>query len=125
MRMKSFYALMGGLLLMACGGGSGAKDALQDYMDAMQNKDYEAFVDGMNFKEEPTDDQKKVFAAMIAEKAKEKEDVKEYKVLRDSVLVEDSLAVVFYEVIYNDGKTDTEKQRMVKKDGKWLMEVVN
>ena len=60
---------------------------------------------------------------MIAEKAKEKEDVKEYKVLRDSVLVEDSLAVVFYEVIYNDGKTDTEKQRMVKKDGKWLMEV--
>ena len=49
--MKSFYALMGGLLLMACGGGSGAKDALQDYMDAMQNKDYEAFVDGIKFSE--------------------------------------------------------------------------
>ena len=38
MGKKNLYALLGGLLLTACSG-SGAGDALQDYLDAMQNKD--------------------------------------------------------------------------------------
>lgn len=122
MRKNTWYALLGGLLLTACGSG-GAGDALQDYLDAMQNKDYIAFVDGMNFKKEPTKEQKEQFAAMIGEKADKKDDIEAYKVVKDSVLVEDSLAIVTYEVIYNDGRKDVERQPMVKKDGKWLMEV--
>lgn len=109
-------------MLTACGS-SGAGDALQGYLDAMQNKDYVAFVDGMNFKKEPTKEQKEQFAAMIGEKAEKKDNVEAYKVVKDSVLVEDSLSLVTYEVIYNDGRKDIEKQPMVKKDGKWLMEV--
>lgn len=116
------YALLGGLLLTACSG-SGAGDALQDYLDAMQDKDYVAFVDGMNFKKQPTQEQKEQFAALIGEKAEKKENVKEYNVVGDSVLVEDSLAIVTYEVVYQDGSKELERQPMVKKDGKWLMEV--
>lgn len=122
MKKNGWYALLGGLLLTACGS-SGAGDALQGYLDAMQNKDYVAFVDGMNFKKEPTKEQKEQFAAMIGEKAEKKDNVEAYKVVKDSVLVEDSLSLVTYEVIYNDGRKDIEKQPMVKKDGKWLMEV--
>lgn len=122
MKKNGWYALLGGLLLTACGS-SGAGDALQGYLDAMQNKDYIAFVDGMNFKKEPTQEQKEQFAAMIGEKAEKKDNVEAYKVVKDSVLVEDSLSLVTYEVIYNDGRKDIERQPMVKKDGKWLMEV--
>lgn len=122
MKKNGWYALLGGLLLTACGS-NGAGDALQGYLDAMQNKDYIAFVDGMNFKKEPTKEQKKQFAAMIGEKAEKKDNIEAYKVVKDSVLVEDSLSLVTYEVIYNDGRKDIERQPMVKKDGKWLMEV--
>ncbi len=122
MKKNGWYALLGGLLLTACGS-SGAGDALQGYLDAMQNKDYIAFVDGMNFKKEPTQEQKEQFAAMIGEKAEKKDNIEAYKVVKDSVLVEDSLSLVTYEVIYNDGRKDIERQPMVKKDGKWLMEV--
>ena len=122
MKKNGWYALLGGLLLTACGS-SGAGDALQGYLDAMQNKDYIAFVDGMNFKKEPTQEQKEQFAAMIGEKAEKKDNDEAYKVVKDSVLVEDSLSLVTYEVIYNDGRKDIERQPMVKKDGKWLMEV--
>lgn len=122
MKKNGWYALLGGLLLTACGD-SGAGDALQGYLDAMQNKDYVAFVDGMNFRKEPTPEQKEQFAAMIGEKAEKKDDIEAYKVVKDSVLVEDSLSLVTYEVIYNDGRKDIERQPMVKKDGKWLMEV--
>lgn len=122
MKKNGWYALLGGLLLTACGS-NGAGDALQGYLDAMQNKDYIAFVDGMNFKKEPTREQKEQFAAMIGEKAEKKDNIEAYKVVKDSVLVEDSLSLVTYEVIYNDGRKDIERQPMVKKDGKWLMEV--
>lgn len=122
MKKNGWYALLGGLLLTACGS-NGAGDALQGYLDAMQNKDYIAFVDGMNFKKEPTKEQKEQFAAMIGEKAEKKDNIEAYKVVKDSVLVEDSLSLVTYEVIYNDGRKDIERQPMVKKDGKWLMEV--
>lgn len=114
---------MCGLLLLTACGGKGAGDALQKYLDAMQEKDYVGFVDGMNFKEEPTKEQKEQFAALIESKASKKDNVKEYKVLSDSTLVKDSLALVTYEVVYKDGTTDTARQAMVKKNGKWLMDI--
>lgn len=123
MKKKNLATWVCGLLVLTACGGKGPGDALQDYMDDMQNEDYVGFVDGMNFKEELTKEQKEQFAAMIEEKASNKPGVKEYKVLRDSILVEDSLAVVIYEVVYDNGSTDTEKQTMVKKDGKWLMDI--
>lgn len=123
MKRKNLTALLCGLLLLTACGGSSAGDSLQKYLDAMQEKDYVAFVDGMNFKVEPTKEQKEQFAAMIEEKASKKNDVKEYKVLSDSTVVKDSLAIVTYEVVYNNGNTDTETQTMVKKDGKWLMDI--
>lgn len=122
MKKRSVFLLGMGLMLAACGG-SGADDALQGYLDAMQNKDYMAFVDGMNFKKEPTQEQKEQFAAMLGEKAEKKDNIEAYKVVGDSVLVEDSLEIVTYEVIYNDGRKDVERQRMIKKDGRWLMDI--
>ena len=49
--------------------------------------------------------------------------MKEYKVVRDSVVAEDSLSVVFYQEIMQDGTIEEQKQKMVKRDGKWLMDL--
>lgn len=120
----SIVGVMGLMLLAACSSQSGAEKALQSYFDAVQKKDFKAVVDGMNFKKMPSEEEKEQFAALLETKAaKDLEKVKEYKVLRDSVVVEDSLSIVFYQEIMQDGTVEEEQQKMVKRDGKWLMDV--
>ena len=71
-----------------------------------------------------TEEEKEQFAALLEDKAaRDLEKVKEYKVVRDSVVVEDSLSVVFYQEIMQDGTIEEQKQKMVKRDGKWLMDL--
>lgn len=121
---KIFLSVFGLVLLTACSSRSDAEKALQDYFDAMQNKDFKTVVDGMNFDRKPTEEEKEQFAALLEDKAaRGLEKVKEYKVVRDSVVVEDSLSVVFYQEIMQDGTIEEQKQKMVKRDGKWLMDL--
>ena len=121
---KIFLSVFFFLLLTACSSRSDAEKALQDYFDAMQNKDFKTVVDGMNFDRKPTEEEKEQFAALLEDKAaRDLEKVKEYKVVRDSVVVEDSLSVVFYQEIMQDGTIEEQKQKMVKRDGKWLMDL--
>lgn len=121
---KIFLSVFGLVLLTACSSRSDAEKALQDYFDAMQNKDFKTVVDGMNFDRKPTEEEKEQFAALLEDKAaRDLEKVKEYKVIRDSVVVEDSLSVVFYQEIMQDGTIEEQKQKMVKRDGKWLMDL--
>ena len=121
---KIFLSVFGLVLLTACSSRSDAEKALQDYFDAMLNKDFKTVVDGMNFDRKPTEEEKEQFAALLEDKAaRDLEKVKEYKVVRDSVVVEDSLSVVFYQEIMQDGTIEEQKQKMVKRDGKWLMDL--
>lgn len=121
---KIFLSVFGLVLLTACSSRSDAEKALQDYFDAMQNKDFKTVVDGMNFDRKPTEEEKEQVAALLEDKAaRDLEKVKEYKVVRDSVVVEDSLSVVFYQEIMQDGTIEEQKQKMVKRDGKWLMDL--
>lgn len=121
---KIFFSVFGLVLLTACSSRSDAEKALQDYFDAMKNKDFKTVVDGMNFDRKPTEEEKEQFAALLENKAaRDLEKVKEYKVVRDSVVVEDSLSVVFYQEIMQDGTIEEQKQKMVKRDGKWLMDL--
>lgn len=121
---KIFLSVFGLMLLTACSSRSDAEKALQDYFDAMKNKDFKTVVDGMNFDRKPTEEEKEQFAALLENKAaRDLEKVKEYKVVRDSVVVEDSLSVVFYQEIMQDGTIEEQKQKMVKRDGKWLMDL--
>lgn len=121
---KIFLSVFGLVLLTACSSRSDAEKALQDYFDAMQNKDFKTVVDGMNFDRKPTEEEKEQFAALLEDKAaRDLEKVKEYKVVRDSVVAEDSLSVVFYQEIMQDGTIEEQKQKMVKRDGKWLMDL--
>lgn len=121
---KIFLSVFGLVLLTACSSRSDAEKALQDYFDAMKNKDFKTVVDGMNFDRKPTEEEKEQFAALLENKAaRDLEKVKEYKVVRDSVVVEDSLSVVFYQEIMQGGTIEEQKQKMVKRDGKWLMDL--
>lgn len=112
------------MALSSCGG-DGPKDALDTYMDAVKNKDYKTVVDGMYFKDGLTESQRNFYVAAFEEKATKAETtngkVSEYKITGDSIIVPDSLAIVYFETIYEDGKVEQEQQKMIYSDGKWKM----
>lgn len=110
--------------LSSCGG-SGPKQALDKYMTAVKDKDYEAVVDGMYFKDGLTDSQKNFYVAALEDKASKAETangkVSDYKITGDSIIVPDSLAVVYFETIYENGKVEQDEQKMIYSDGEWKM----
>lgn len=126
-RMFGWAAMAAGLVLAACGGGSddGAKEALQGYLEDMKNQDYAAVIEGTKFNKEMTAEDKQQLVALIEEKAKDVSDqksaIKEYTVTGDSVLVPDSLSIVFFDVTYENGEKESDNQKMVKVDGKWML----
>lgn len=123
-KMFMTVACICALALAGCSQQSEAEKALQHYFDALQQKDFKTVVDGMNFTTMPTEEEKEQFAALLENKAaKDLEQTKEYKVIRDSVLVEDSLSIVIYQEIMQDGTINEQKQKMVKRDGKWLLDI--
>lgn len=112
------------MTLSSCGG-DGPKEALDTYMDAVKNKDYKTVVDGMYFKDGLTESQRNFYVAAFEEKAAKAETtngkVSDYKITGDSIIVPDSLAIVYFETIYENGKVDQEQQKMIYSDGKWKM----
>lgn len=120
---KVFFGLViSAFAFASCGGSSdGPKEALQKNLDAMEQGDFMTVVEGMNLANDPSKEQKEQLAAVFAEKAGKNKDT--YKITGDSIIVEDSLAVVFFDITSENGSVKSEQQKMVKKDGKWLMEV--
>lgn len=117
-------ATLATLSLASCGG-DGPREALDKYMTAVKDKDFETVVDGMYFKKELTESQKSFYVATLEEKAAKAETINgkiaDYKITGDSIIVPDSLAVVYFETVYEDGKVDQEEQKMIYSDGKWKM----
>ena len=111
-------------LFAACSSNS-PSGALEDYLSAMKDGKYEKMVDKMAFKKELSESDREALINMLkekGEKSKEKEQgIKEYKVLEEIVDEGDTTATVKFEIAYNSGRTDENEQKMIKRDGKWLL----
>lgn len=119
------------LALVSCSsGGSGPADALKKYATALQDGNYEKFVDGINFSNATPDQQKEAregFVALVKEKgAKEfekKGGFKDFEILSEEIAEDGNSAVVKFKQIYGNGEEEESEQKMVKVDGKWLMDI--
>lgn len=118
-------------VMVSCGsGGSGPSDALKNYATALQEGKYEKFVDGINFSNATSEQQKEAregFVALVEEKgAKEfekKGGFKGFEILSEEIAEDGNSAVVKFKQIYGNGEEEESEQKMVKVDGKWLMDI--
>ncbi len=126
--------VMGIIGLTSCGGGSSTPgDALKSYMECMQSQDFDGVVEGIYFGEKTEADAAKLeqartqFAALLKEKgAKQFEKnggLKDVVIVSETIAEDGNSATVEYKQIWGNGKEETSKQQMVKKDGKWMMEM--
>ena len=107
------------LAMVSCSSSTNSPGAaMKEYSKYLQKGDYVKFVDGLAFDDKQTPEQikeqKEGLASMIKEKG-----MKEYE--KKGGIKDSNTAVVKTKTTFGNGETEEGDQKMVKKDGKWLM----
>lgn len=133
MKKLVYYSLMAiaaVLFMVSCSSTSTPSGAMKKYLSAVKSGDYEEFVEGINFSKvdpQKLDETREGFTAMMKEKGAEdlekKGGLKDFEILSEEINEDGNSAVVAYKQIYGNGEEEESKQKMVKVDGKWLMDI--
>ncbi len=112
------------IIFAACSNNSPA-GVVEEYVSCLQNGKYAEAVELFHFKKALDDDQKQYLASIIeraAEQYKEKGGIASIKVNDVKVTESGDAATVSYTTTYGDGSTKDDSDKVVKVDGKWLLE---
>lgn len=125
---RMMYGLLAlvAIIVMACSSNTPGGAALKYYND-VKNGNYEAYVDGIAFKEEFTAEDKEQFVTLMKEKAdkeyKKKEGISKVEMLSEEVAEDGQTATVTMKITYGNGETEESDVAMVLKDGAWKMDM--
>lgn len=103
--------------------------ALKSYTTAYMNGDFEKYVDGIYFsKVDPEDiaEAKSNFVGLIKEltsKQPEEETLQDFEILGEEISEDGNTAIVKIKEIYKNGSEKEKEGKLVKVDGKWLMDM--
>lgn len=130
---KLIYFLMSAialLLVVSCSSSNTPSGAMKTYLSAVESGDYEKFVDGIHMKNVKPDDMaetKEGMTAMLKEKAskdlEKRGGLKSFEILSEEISEDGNTAVVEFKQVYGNGDEVNSEQKMVKVDGKWLMDI--
>ena len=114
------------IIVMACSSNTPGGAALKYYND-VKNGNYEAYVEGIAFKEEITAEDKEQFVTLMKEKAdkeyKKKEGISKVEMLSEEMAEDGQTATVTMKITYGNGETEESDVAMVLKDGAWKMDM--
>ncbi len=117
------------IMMAACSSNSNTPSGVAAaYLDDLINGNYEAMLDKVTFKEEPTAEKKQEIVSALeekAEKSKNDERVKymtSYEITGEEINEAGDEATVKYTATQNDGSESSSEMELVKVDGKWLVD---
>ena len=127
---KVFYLLSIALMAMAfvaCSSSKNTPEGVVDaYLKAMQKNDSRKALEMYHFSEPLTDEQFEEYVQMVDDKVKKENDKKggivSWEIEAPEMAENAESAVVRYTVKYGDGTEDKDKQKVVKIDGKWMLD---
>lgn len=125
---RMMYGLLAlvAIIVMACSSNTPGGAALKYYND-VKNGNYEAYVEGIAFKEEITAEDKEQFVTLMKEKAdkeyKKKEGISKVEMLSEEIAEDGQTATVTMKITYGNGETEESDVAMVLKDGAWKMDM--
>ncbi len=125
---RMMYGLLAlvAIIVMACSSNTPGGAALKYYND-VKNGNYEAYVEGIAFKEEITAEDKEQFVTLMKEKAdkeyKKKEGISKVEMLSEEMAEDGQTATVTMKITYGNGETEESDVAMVLKDGVWKMDM--
>ena len=127
---KVFYLLSIALMAMAfvaCSSSKNTPEGVVDaYLKAMQKNDSRKALEMYHFSKPLTDEQFEEYVQMVDDKVKKENDKKggivSWEIKAPEMAENAESAVVRYTVKYGDGSEDSDKQKVVKIDGKWMLD---
>lgn len=127
---KVFYLLSIALIAMAfvaCSSSKNTPEGVVDaYLKAMQKNDSRKALEMFHFSKELTPEQFDEYVQMVDDKVKKQNEKKggivSWEIEAPELAEDAESAVVRYTVKYGDGSEDKDKQKVVKIDGKWMLD---
>ena len=127
---KVFYLLSIALMAMAfvaCSSSKNTPEGVVDaYLKAMQKNDSRKALEMYHFSKTLTDEQFEEYVQMVDDKVKKQNEKKggivSWEIEAPEIAENAESAVVRYTVKYGDGSEDSDKQKVVKIDGKWMLD---
>ena len=127
---KVFYLLSIALMAMAfvaCSSSKNTPEGVVDaYLKAMQKNDSRKKKKMYHFSKPLTDEQFEEYVQMVDDKVKKENDNKggivSWEIEAPEMAENAESAVVRYTVKYGNGSEDSDKQKVVKIDGKWMLD---
>ena len=127
---KVFYLLSIALMAMAfvaCSSSKNTPEGVVDaYLKAMQKNDSRKALEMFHFSKELTPEEFDEYVQMVDDKVKKENDKKggivSWEIEAPEMAENAESAVVRYTVKYGDGTEDKDKQKVVKIDGKWMLD---
>lgn len=128
--MKKAFSFLS-LVLVALAFASCAKNTpegvVEEYVSCIQKEDYVGATDLFLFKEEPTDSQREEFASLLKDKVgkeiERKKGLDGVEIKNVEMAEDGESAKVSYTMKYGDGSTKDTTSKLVKKDGKWKIDI--
>ena len=123
----SLFAVMAMTLIMcSCGGGGGntPTKVVEKSIKYIQEKNYEAYVDLIEFKEGSSQEDKEQFVAFLGGKVdmtlEKKQGLASYEIISEEISEDGASAVVVANITYGDGSSKEDKMKLIKNaDGEW------
>ena len=122
----SIFAGFCALIMISCAGEATPANEAETYLENVKSGDWKAVIDQLYFKSEVTDEQKAGLASMIEEKAQksiEKDGtIESYELVSETIDESGEKAKVEYLIKYSTGKEKNDTVKLVKIDGKWMID---
>lgn len=122
----SIFAGFCALIMISCAGEATPANEAETYLENVKSGDWKAVIDQLYFKSEVTDEQKEGLVSMIEEKAQksiEKDGtIESYELVSETIDESGEKAKVEYLIKYSTGKEKNETVKLVKIDGKWMID---
>ena len=123
----SLFAVMAMTLMMfSCGGGGNTPTkVVEKSIKYIQDKDYAAYVDLIEFKEEQNSkEDKEQFVEFLEGKfemtLEKKQGLASYEIISEEISEDGNSAVVVANITYGDGSSDEDKMKLIKNaEGEW------
>ena len=127
---KVFYLLSIALMAMAfvaCSSSKNTPEGVVDaYLKAMQQNDTRKALEMFHFSKELTPEEFDEYVQMVDDKVKKQNEkkggIESWEIEAPEMAEDAESAVVRYTVKYGDGSEDKDKQKVVKIDGKWMLD---
>lgn len=129
-KLAYFSMMLVAMFIMAACSDNSPSATFKSYITAFQKGDYEKFVDGINLSKVTPDEMKETkegLTAMMKEKGEkmveQKGGLKDIEILSEEIAEDGNTAVIKYKQIYGDGSEEESEGKMIKVDGKWMMDM--